>query len=574
MRYRWEIKTVAAASEGPVLAGCESIPALVTRCLWGRGVTDVVTTRQFLEPRLRDLTDPFDFPGMRPMVDRLNRARQQGEAVLLFGDYDVDGVTATALLHELLTQGGWRVSVTIPDRMDDGYGLTPSAVAKGLAVDASSLVLAVDCGANAAQLIRSLQEQGIEVMVLDHHDPGAEGWPATPCVHPWTLPHLDHPARVLCSVGCAFKLAHALIKDGRSRGCEISAVTDVRAFLDLVALGTVSDLVPLTGENRILVAAGLQRLHQTQRVGLRALMAEAGITGRPGVYEIGFQLGPRINAAGRLGTARPAMDLLLTKQETEARALARELDATNRERQALERATSEKVFERLRERFDAKREHVVVEGDPAWHLGVVGIVASRVVKEFHCPALILGGDGEFLRGSGRSIDGFDLAQALHRCSDLLEAGGGHAMAAGLTVRADRLDTLRERLGADLHSRVPPESLTPKLELDDEVLLGDLSQEMLEWLGRLEPTGQGNPRPRFAVRGLQLAGPVQRMGKERQHVRLSVTDGGRSTQVVWWGGGDKSWPEGVFDLAVEPGLNHYNGRTTVQLKLLDWRPASH
>jgi single-stranded-DNA-specific exonuclease len=206
-------------------------------------------------------------------------------------------------------------------------------------------------------------------------------------------------------------------------------------------------------------------------------------------------------------------------------------------------------------------------------LGVVGIVASRVVKEFHRPALILGGDGTLLRGSGRSIDGFDLAQALHRCSDLLETGGGHPMAAGLTIRPERLDALRERLDGDVESRVPLEGLTPKLVLDDEVSLGDLSQEMLEWLGRLEPTGQGNPRPRFAVRGVQLAGPVQRMGNTQQHVRFRVTDGGRAKPVVWWGGGDKSWPEGVFDLAVEPGLNHYNGRTTVQLKLLDWRQGA-
>jgi single-stranded-DNA-specific exonuclease len=507
------------------------------------------------------------------MVERLNRARHQGETVLLFGDYDVDGVTATALLHELFTQLGWRVSLTIPDRMDDGYGLTASAVAKSQAAHAASLVLAVDCGVNAAPLIRSLQQEGTEVMVLDHHDPGAAGWPPTPCVHPWTLPHADHPARPLCSVGCAFKLAHALVKDGRSRGCEISAGIDIRAFLDLVALGTVSDLVPLTGENRILVTSGLQRLQQTQRAGLRALMSEAGIAGQLGVYDIGFQLGPRINAAGRLGTARPALDLLLTTKEGEARALAAELDATNRERQALERATSEAVFERLRDRFDARRDHVVVEGDPAWHLGVVGIVASRVVKEFHRPALILGGDGTLLRGSGRSIDGFDLAQALHRCSDLLETGGGHPMAAGLTIRPERLDALRERLDGDVESRVPLEGLTPKLVLDDEVSLGDLSQEMLEWLGRLEPTGQGNPRPRFAVRGVQLAGPVQRMGNTQQHVRFRVTDGGRAKPVVWWGGGDKSWPEGVFDLAVEPGLNHYNGRTTVQLKLLDWRQGA-
>lgn len=566
MHYRWEIK----AEEGAAGAW-DGIPSLVRRCLMARGIRDAVSARQFLEPRLRDLTDPFDFPGMRPMVNRLNRAREQGETVLLFGDYDVDGLTATALLHAVFSELGWRVAATIPDRMDDGYGLSAGALTKGLAAHPTSLVLAVDCGAGSASLIETLLSSGTEVMVLDHHAPGEGRWPVTPCVHPWTLSRTDHPARSLCSAGCAFKLAHALVKDGRNRGCERSAVMDVRTLLDLVALGTVADLVPLTGENRILVAAGLQHLRQTRRAGLRALLAEAGLRGVLGVYEIGFQLGPRINAVGRLGSAQPALELLLTERADEARALAAQLDATNRERQALERATSDSVFERLRNGFDPERDYAVVEGDAAWHVGVVGIVASRVVKEFHRPALILGGDGAVLRGSGRSIAGFDLAQALTRCGDLLESGGGHAMAAGLSVRADRLDRLREVLSAEVRSRVAPGDLVPKLELDAEVALADLDQAGLEWLERLEPTGQGNPRPRFALRGVRRASEPRRMGQTHQHLRFEVTDGSRACQVVWWGGGDRPWPEGLFDLAVEPGLNHYNGRTTVQLKLLDWRP---
>jgi single-stranded-DNA-specific exonuclease len=456
--------------------------------------------------------------------------------------------------------------------LDDGYGLTESALAKGLSTHPSSLVLAIDCGVNAGLLIQSLLATGTDVLVLDHHDPGAAGWPPVPCVHPWTLPGDDHPARSLCAVGCAFKLAHALVKDGRTRGCEISARADVRRLLDLVALGTVSDLVPLTGENRILVATGLQRLQTAQRPGLRALMSEAGLASPLGAYAIGFQLGPRINAVGRLGSARPALDLLLTNQSEQARALAAELEATNRERQALERATSESVLGRLREKFDPAVDYVVVEGDPSWHVGVVGIVASRVMKEFHRPALILGGDGGLLRGSGRSIPGFDLARALADCADLLEKGGGHAMAAGLTVRPGRLDALRERLGAVVRAAVRSEDLVPKLDLDGEVSLVELSREMLEWLERFEPTGVGNPRPRFAIRNVRLQGTALRMGKTRQHLRFSVTDGCASAEVVWWGGSAQPWPEGAFDVAVEPRLNHYHGRSTVQLTLLDWQPC--
>ncbi len=570
MRYRWTLR-----NEGldPGVRGHVAqlgLPTLLADCLAVRGVVEVEYARLFLEPRLRDLTDPFDFPGMSPMVDRLFSALRAGEPVLLFGDYDVDGVSSTALLQEVLSALGWNVSWSIPDRMDDGYGLTAESLERALGVFSSSLVLAIDCGVNAGVLIAEQRARGVEVMVLDHHDPGATGWPDTPCIHPWLLGREDHPARGLCSVGCAFKLAHGLVKRGRELEYDGFSDFDLRRVLDLVALGTVADLVPLTGENRILVAAGLRAMPTTRRAGLKALMALAGVGSQLGAQDIGFQLAPRLNAAGRLGSAEPAVELLLSSGEAEASRLADYLDGQNRERQSLERSTSEEVLRRLRGRFDARIDHVVVEGDSTWHPGVVGIVAARVVQEFHCPAVILGGDGAFLRGSGRSVEGYDLARALARCGDLLERGGGHAMAGGLTIQPGKLEDLRLRLREDFSKCAERRGEDPILELDAVVPLSALNLETLEWLGRLEPTGQGNPRPRFVVPGLRVFGKMRVMGKQGNHLRFEVTDGRSRGAVVWWGGAGQPFPEGEFDLAVEPALNHFRGRTTVQLVLLDWR----
>ena len=569
MRYRWVIRTTAEEEDSTSFDG---VPAVVGYCLRARGVRDSTEAGRYLEPRLEQLSDPFEFGGMWTMVSRLHAARTRGEPVVVFGDYDVDGVTATALLEEVLGRLGWAVSSHIPDRFSDGYGLTPASVRRCLTRHASRLVLAVDCGANAAAFVADLAAEGVEVLVLDHHAPGVDGLPACPCLHPATLPATDHPARCASAVGLAFKLAHALVKEGRRLGAAAELGYDVRPLLDLVALGTVADLVPLTGENRVLVTAGLKRLRNSGRAGLRALMELAGIDGELGVWQVGFQLGPRLNAAGRLDTAERALELLRARDLQEARPLAESIEQQNRERQTLERAVSDAAITRLRATFDPAQDYVLVAADAGWHLGVVGIVASRVVREFHRPALILGGEGDTLRGSGRSLPGFDLAEALGACSDLVERGGGHAMAVGCSVRAEQLDAVRERLNLLARDRFGGSIPPLELVLDAELSLGDLSDHLVEWLAKLEPTGQGNPPARFVVRDLQLAGPLQRMGREASHVRFKVTDGKACGDVVWWGGGKEVWPSGRFDLAVEPRLNEYRGRRSVQLRMLDWRPA--
>jgi single-stranded-DNA-specific exonuclease len=378
--------------------------------------------------------------------------------------------------------------------------------------------------------------------------------------------------RELCSAGLAFKLAHALVKRGRETGLPGAQQLDLRSCLDLVALGTIADVVPLIGENRILVSAGLERLNQTKRPGLLALKEVAQITRRITGHEVGFQLGPRLNAAGRLENAVQALRLLLTKDPAEARDLAQGLDTQNRERQQIEREIAEEVIRSVRARFNAATDFAIVEGQTLWHIGVIGIVASRVLHAFHRPTIIFGGDAEEWRGSGRSIDGFDLAASLHHCSDLLVRHGGHAMAAGLAIQPDKIDAFRVRLNELARHALKPEQLHPTLCIDAEIGAGDLVLEDVAELGKLQQTGLGNPPVQLLMRNLTHQRPARRMGAEERHAKLWVTDGKATHEAVMWGLADKELPSGRFDLAFTPQVNEYNGRCSIQLKVLDWRPA--
>jgi single-stranded-DNA-specific exonuclease len=326
------------------------------------------------------------------------------------------------------------------------------------------------------------------------------------------------------------------------------------------------------GENRSLVSAGLQRLTDTTRPGLVALKDVAGINGKVGGYEVGFQLAPRLNAAGRLENAEEALQLLLARTLEEARPIAENLSARNRERQDIERSISEEVIGAIRARFDAARDFVLVEGQLLWHIGVVGIVASRVLQEFYRPTIIIGGEGDEWRGSGRSVEGFDLAAALRECSDLLVRHGGHAMAAGLSIRADKLDAFRERLNGIARRSLKPEQLQPSLRIDGEVRFNDLTTQGVQELHRLEQTGMGNPRVQFCLRNVGHERALQRMGADKQHAKMWITDGDRTIEGVLWNVKDGALPVGKFDVAFVPELNRYNGHTAVQLKVLDWQEA--
>jgi len=455
--------------------------------------------------------------------------------------------------------------------MEEGYGLSQTGVENCLARFPCGLVLAVDCGSTSVDSVAWLKAREVDVIVLDHHQVSTPAPAAAALVNPQLGPTGANGFRELCSVGLAFKLAHAVIKEGRSLTLPGFAEFDVRPLLDFVALGTIADLVPLVGENRILVSAGLERLRSTTRPGLIALKQVAAVEGSIGGYEVGFQLAPRLNAAGRLETAEESLRLLQAASLAIAQPIAKRLDLCNRERQTLEKRIVEEVLTSVRARFDPARDAVIVEGQTHWHIGVVGIVASRVLQEFYRPTLILGagGDGEAWRGSGRSIDGFDLADALRQCDDLLLRHGGHAMAAGVTVHPQQVDALRARLTEIARRSLKPEQFQPTLRLDAEVPLRELTLERVRELARLQQTGIGNPAVHFVLRGVSHGRPLQRIGAERKHARLWITDGRCTREAVLWNVGDGSLPVGQFDLAVAPQLNTYNGETSVQLKVLDW-----
>jgi single-stranded-DNA-specific exonuclease len=584
MKFRWSI-----APSQPALAAALAkqlgVSPLLAQCLLNRGHSEPDAVARFLEPRLRHLADPFALPNMAAAVERLFAARERAEPLVIFGDYDVDGVTSTALLLEPLRALGWRADFYLPRRMDEGYGLSQDGVQNCLEkFPGAKLLLAVDCGSTAVDTIAWLNARGVDVIVLDHHQVSNPAPAAFALVNPQLarragsglssevcgLRSAASDFTELCSAGLAFKLAHALVKHGRDRQLAEFLAFDVRPLLDLVALGTIADLVPLTGENRILVTAGLERLNNTRRPGLLALKSAAGIEGDIGTYEVGFQLGPRLNAAGRLENAAEALQLLLAPTLAAAEPVAHTLDARNRERQAIERSITDEVIGAVRSRFDPARDFVIVEGQLLWHIGVVGIVASRVLREFYRPTLVLGGDAEQWRGSGRSIEGFDLAAALRECDDLLVRHGGHAMAAGLSIAPMNVGPFRERLNAIARRTLRPEQLQPVLKLDAEVALRELTVERLEELGRLAPTGMGNPALQFCAGGLRLHRPPLRMGKEQQHLKLHVTDGNDVREAVWWNAPKNFTPPAGFALAFTAEVNEFRGSRTVQLKVADLR----
>ncbi|MBI3417798.1 MAG: single-stranded-DNA-specific exonuclease RecJ [Verrucomicrobia bacterium] len=571
MKFRWTLAPPQPALATHLAIQLKLSP-LLAQCLLNRGHSELALAEDFLSPRLKNLADPFLLPNMERAVERLLRAREHAERVVIFGDYDVDGVTSTALLLEVFRALGWQADFYLPHRLEEGYGLSQDGVENCLAKFQTRLLLAVDCGSTATATIAWLRERGVEVLVLDHHQVSDPPPPAVALVNPQLAP-ADAPSyRELCSVGLAFKLAHALLKRLREQEVGEASDFDLRPFLDLVALGTVADLVPLVGENRILVSAGLERLSVTQRPGLKALKIVAQVKDPIGVYEIGFQLAPRLNAAGRLETAAQALHLLLARDLHEAETIAVELDARNRERQQIERTMADEVIGAVRARFNPETDFAIVEGQLLWHIGVVGIVASRVLREFYRPTIIIGGDGDEWRGSGRSIEGFDLAAALRQCDDLLVRHGGHAMAAGLSIAPGNLDGFRERLNELAQRSLTPEMLRPVLRLDAEVALPELTLAELAHLNQLKPTGQGNPVVNLMARSLTMKRPPQRIGKEGRHAKFQVTDGSTELEAVWWSVNDSPLPGGRFDLAFEPQLNEYNGRRMVQLKVLDWRPA--
>ncbi len=564
---RWELQPEAegAASLAAAL-GCHP---LVAQVLWRRGVQSAEDADRFLKPTLADLPDPALLKGIEPAVERIVRALETGERITAYGDYDVDGVTSTTLLVAFLRACGADVDYYVPHRLAEGYGLNLDAVAR-LAARGTRLLVTLDCGVTAVAEIDEAIRLGVEVVVVDHHTTPAELPRATAILNPWQ-PGCTYPTRHLCAVGVTFLLCAALRRALRDRGFFAGGRREpnLKSFLDLVAVGTVADVVPLTAANRLLVRSGLEVLARTPRHGLRALKRVAGlpVEGPITAGQIGFRLGPRINAAGRLDDAGRAVELLLCEDPVRADALARELDAANAERQGLERAISDEALAMARARPDAKG--LVLWGE-GWHPGVVGIVASRIVEKTHRPVVVIGVDPAtgIGKGSGRSIEAFHLYDALATCSQHLVRFGGHKHAAGVTIERDALPAFAEAFERFAAARLAPEDLVPRCRIDGELDTAEIAPAFCESLEMLAPFGAGNPEPVFSLRHVNARGRV--VGEK--HLKLTLPDA-PFVDTIGFGLGERL-PElaGSVDLAFTMAFDEYRGERRLQLKLRHLRAA--
>ena len=521
----WRCEPAPDPARAAALARELGVPLPFAALLVQRGVAEPDAARHFLRPSRDDLHAPDLLPDVNVAVERLARAVRGGETILVHGDYDADGQCAAALATRVLRLGGAKVVPFIPHRLRDGYDLSAAGVAAAREAGAG-VILALDCGTTAVEAVGAARAAGIDVIVVDHHLPGPARPDAVALVNP-RRPESTYPFPDLCATGLAFKLALALAP---AIGVPPGAPWH---FLDLVALATVADLVPLVGENRILVRLGLRLIGASRSPGLAALVTTCGLGTRAiRAVHLGFALGPRLNAAGRVGDAGDGLRLLLTDDTTEAYRLAAQLERQNTERQALDQRTLDEALEDLDRDFDPARDAGVVLARDSWHPGVIGIVASRVVERIARPTFLVAFDGEVGKGSGRSVARCDLHRVLERCAGHLERWGGHRMAAGLTLRRDRLDAFREAFNAACAEQVVPAELTPTTRVDAEVTIADLTRELEQALRALEPTGLGNPGAVFALTGVLLAGPPKPMGDG--HIRFSVRDDTGVLRLVGFG----------------------------------------
>lgn len=552
------------AAVAATLAREHGVPPLVAGLLATRGLLGAAAG-EFLAGRLADLPDPLLLPDMAVAAERLAGAVTAGEQIAVHGDYDVDGISGTTLLVQGLRSCGGAVDYHIPLRLRDGYGLSAEALDTAAAAGVK-VVVSVDCGVSAHAEADRAALLGLDLVITDHHQPPDQLPAALAVVNP-QRPDSRFPYRDLAGVGVAFFLLVAVRRTLRAGGWFAArAEPDLRELLDLVALGTIADLVPLQGVNRTLTRAGLKLLDSGSRPGIRALKEVAGVK-QVNCGTVGFQLAPRLNAAGRLEDAARGVELLLEPDDARALATARLLDQFNRERQQIELATFAEAQAQAEE-LSAEHTHTLVLASDAWHAGVIGIVASRLVERFYRPTVLIALDGDGGKGSGRSIRGLHLYRALHACADHLLAFGGHEMAAGLSLARDRVPAFAQAFEAAARAALSDEQLVPVLLYDGEELLVELSKGVVEALEGLAPFGMGNPEPVLLLTKVR-ARQLQRIGEG--HLRFTACQGGDTLPAIAFGMAARLEEfQGDLDLLVSPQINRYNGRETVQLRVKDVR----
>jgi single-stranded-DNA-specific exonuclease len=560
---RWAVVPEPDRTEVAALAAALRLPPALAALLVQRGHGTEEAARRYLRPALADLSDPHALADMAAAVEVIVSAVRAGRRILVHGDYDVDGQCSSALLTRALRVAGADVVPFLPHRLRDGYDFGPAGLEAARAAGAS-LIITCDCGITAVDTVRAAGQAGIGVIITDHHLPGAELPPALAVIDPQRADDTSG-ANFLCGTGIAFKLVQALVP---ALGLPVNLAFH---FLDLVALATVADVVPLQGENRILVRHGLKLLADSRWIGIRALVEATGLTGQEVVARhLGFVLGPRLNAAGRVADATDGLRLLLSDDPAEATALARRLEGLNVERQALDQRILDEALEQVERTGDPERDASFVLAGDGWHPGVVGIVASRVVERYGRPTFLIAFDGEIGKGSGRSTSRFDLHAALLSCGDLLERYGGHRMAAGLTIHRSQLEAFRERFGEVARQTLAPEDLGPEQRVDLEVGLHEVTWDLERLCRYLEPCGQGNASPVFGVRGVRL---TNRCVVGNGHLKGFLDDGTTRLSVIGFQWADRvPWlGEELVDAAFRIECNEWNGTSTLQARLCALSP---
>jgi single-stranded-DNA-specific exonuclease len=560
-----------AAAIAAALAAGLGLPPALCRLLVARGHTDAAGAREYMKPRMEGLHDPAQLAGLDAALERLARAIRGGERILVHGDYDVDGICAATLFTRVLRSLGADVEPFVPHRMTDGYDLGHAGVRRAAEIGAG-VILTGDCGIVAFDAVTQAAAAGIDVIITDHHTPGERLPPAAAVINP-NRRDCTYPDRGLAGAGVAFKVCEALIA---ALGGDRDALL---WHLDLVALATIADLAPLRGENRLLAHFGLRVLRQTRSTGLRALITHAGLDTAHGITagHVSHTLAPRINAVGRMGAASRGLRLLLTDDAAEADALAAEMEAENRTRQAVDRQILDDALSALLASFDPARDYGIVLSAPDWHPGVIGIVASRIVERMHRPVVLIAedhGTGRG-RGSGRSIPAFHLYEGIHACAGLLERYGGHRQAAGLDVRLDRIAEFRDAFNAHARSVLSEADLVPELGVDLEIGLDEATPDLHRLLRHCGPFGLGNPQPVFVARRVAIAGTPRFVGSG-QHAKLVLAQGDARLPAIGFRMADRlralDLGRTPLDVAFQLHEETWNGRTQLQARLVDLRPA--
>ncbi|NUN13752.1 MAG: single-stranded-DNA-specific exonuclease RecJ [Myxococcales bacterium] len=542
---------------------------LVARLLLNRGINDPSDAKRFLEPRLADLTSPFLLRGMENAVTRIMAAINRGERITIWGDYDVDGVTSTTLLLSFFRDLGCPVTYFIPDRFVHGYGLSSEPL-QHIADQGTTLVIAVDCGINGVRQVAEMAKRNVDVIVVDHHEPKSELPPAAAVVNP-LQDQCEFPYKKLAAVGLTFYLLIAL--RAKMRSAESfrfgKREPDLRSYLDLVAIGTVADVVPLTGINRIITYHGLRQIGMNGRAGVSALCQVSGIGSKVSAGNVGFQLGPRINAAGRLSSATKGVEMLMAGQFEDALAIAQEVDVENRRRRSIEKAMVQQADAQVIEMGGNLRRSFVLAGE-GWHSGVTGIVASKIVEKYYRPTLVIAVDGVTGKGSGRSVAGFHLVQGLDQCGRYLQNYGGHAHAVGVTIASSDVPRFRDALENVAAGMLSEDDLIPKILIDAEVSLESVTRSMVDDIEHLAPFGNGNPRPAFLVRNVRVT-EIRVVGHE--HVRMTVEKDGSIRRCIAFRMAERCPEVGsMLDVVFHAEENEWRGISSIQMRIRDFRAA--